>query len=537
MVGTTVSILLAQTTNSTNSLVSSFNFKRIKFETGFVRSHLDLAKAYKNDNWDILIINIDNEEFDYVKGIQTIQIKKGRTRILAIGKNRNRNEINTLFESGIHEFVPISDVSLFRIKIQQQIEISLQLKRIRELEYDVNYKSQFIAKISHEMRTTLNSVILLSEILAENRNQSLNKDEIEYIDLIHGSSNNLLDLLNKILDLSKIQSGKMNIQFEEIDVHDFCTRLSRLYIPVTIEKNIEFKFENNFDDLMVLNTDRLLLEQILNNLISNAIKFTNKGYVKLKTYSPSVDELLNQNIDPNEKIIAFEVSDSGIGISDDKFHVIFESYVQAEGKSTEINYGGAGLGLAISKELCQILGGKLSLESDYGTGSIFTVYVPLNSRRAVEGKPEQEVVKVIQKELINNGINEKKSTIQSNGVVLLIDNSPIHNMALKEFLNVVVKNCITVESAQEAYSLLKTNQQLDCIILDLYLPDAYGKDILQKIRTFENYKETPVIIYSGKTISKTEQKELYKDAFAIVQKNINSYKVLLEHISKIINDK
>jgi CheY-like chemotaxis protein len=110
-------------------------------------------------------------------------------------------------------------------------------------------------------------------------------------------------------------------------------------------------------------------------------------------------------------------------------------------------------------------------------------------------------------------------------------------MALKEFLNVVVKNCITVESAQEAYSLLKTNQQLDCIILDLYLPDAYGKDILQKIRTFEDYKKTPVIIYSGKTISKTEQKELYKDAFAIVQKNINSYKVLLEHISKIINDK
>jgi len=535
MSGISISILLAHTQALVRDVVSTLNLRGIEIETGFLKKNSDLAKAYKSHLWDLIILNIDSEDFDYQKAIRSLHRRKVHTRILAVGRLRNRDDINELLKHGVHDFIPVTDPTLLGIKIQQHIEFALVQNRRRELEYELNYKSQFIAKISHEMRTTLNSVILLSEILAENRSQTLNPDEIEYIDLIHGSSNNLLDLLNKILDLSKIQSGKMDIQLEQIDAKDFSSRLSRLYIPVAGEKHIEFKFDNQLNGHVVINTDRIRLEQVLNNLISNAIKFTNKGYVKLGIYKPDAEELLLQKIDSNEPMVAFEVSDTGIGINEEKIHVIFESYVQAEGQSTEKQYGGTGLGLAISKEIAQILGGRLTLESNYGEGSTFTLYLPFDSQKAVENKPEVEVVKVVKSEPGKELTVDKLAKRNSKGTVLLVDNSTIHNMALKEFLSVVVKNCVTAESAQEAYELLEGDEHFDCIILDMYLPDAYGKDVLLNIRAMESRKDVPVIIYSGKTISKTEQKELYQEALAVVQKNVNSYKVLMNHISTILN--
>lgn len=535
MSGISISILLAHTQALVRDVVSTLNLRGIEIETGFLKKNSDLAKAYKSHLWDLIILNIDSEDFDYQKAIRSLHRRKVHTRILAVGRLRNRDDINELLKHGVHDFIPVTDPTLLGIKIQQHIEFALVQNRRRELEYELNYKSQFIAKISHEMRTTLNSVILLSEILAENRSQTLNPDEIEYIDLIHGSSNNLLDLLNKILDLSKIQSGKMDIQLEQIDAKDFSSRLSRLYIPVAGEKHIEFKFDNQLNGQVVINTDRIRLEQVLNNLISNAIKFTNKGHVKLGIYKPDAEELLLQKIDSNEPMVAFEVSDTGIGINEEKIHVIFESYVQAEGQSTEKQYGGTGLGLAISKEIAQILGGRLTLESNYGEGSTFTLYLPFDSQKAVENKPEVEVVKVVKSEPGKEPTADKRPKRNSKGTVLLVDNSTIHNMALKEFLSVVVKNCVTAESAQEAYELLEGDEHFDCIILDMYLPDAYGKDVLLNIRAMESRKDVPVIIYSGKTISKTEQKELYQEALAVVQKNVNSYKVLMNHISQILN--
>lgn len=537
MPGSTISILLAQTPEVVQQAVASVKIKGIEIETGFLRNYQDFTKAYKRHQWDVLIINVDYEDLDYEKVLRSLQRRKAYTRVLAVGKSRSREQIHELLNAGFRVFLPQVDELLIQHTLRQQLEDAILHNRRRELEYELNYKSQFIAKISHEMRTTLNSVILLSEILAENRSQSLKADEIEYIDLIHSSSNNLLDLLNKILDLSKIQSGKMDIQLEQVNVHEFCTRLTRLYIPVAAEKNIEFRYVNNLPISQKINTDRIRLEQVLNNLISNAIKFTNKGHVKLTTYLPDVNELAMQNLDADDSMVAYEISDTGIGISDEKRAIIFESYVQAEGQSTEKKYGGTGLGLAISKEIAHILGDKLTLESEYGTGSTFTLYLPGDSRSAVESKPEVEVVKVVHTEAADQDTKETKSRKTSKGKVLLVDNSTIHNMALKEFLSVVVKDCVTAESAQEAYEKLGSDEHFDCIILDMYLPDAYGKDVLQKIRTMEGRKKVPVIIYSGKTISKTEQKELYLEALAVVQKNVNSYKVLMHHISGILNGK
>ena len=537
MTKNSISILLAQTSEQVQEVVTSLNIRGVEIETGFLRTNSDLIQALKNRNWDVLLVNADSDTFDLEKALRSIVRKKAKLRVLATGKSRGRNEVNELLKNGVREYVPITDTDRLYYSLYAEIENALLIHRKRSLEYDLNYKSQFIAKISHEMRTTLNSVILLSEILAENRSLNLNTDEIEYIDLIHGSSNNLLDLLNKILDLSKIQSGKMNINLESIYVQDFCNRTARLYIPVAKEKNIAFKLNNELSEPLNIKSDRIRLEQILNNLISNAIKFTKKGEIELTVYKPKVDELRLQNL-PKTNIVAFEVRDSGIGITEEKLHLIFESYVQAEGDRTQKLYGGTGLGLAISKEISQILGGKLTLESEYGKGSAFTVYLPVDSSNAVKSRSEVEVVKVIPSRDSQKSLSLKPSLKRkSTGHVLLVDNSTIHNMALKEFLSTVIKTCTTVESAQEAYEILKTDIHFDCIILDMYLPDAYGKDVLHEIRMMDARKEVPVIIYSGKSLSKVEQRELHKDALAIVQKNVNSYKILMDHIVKIVNAK
>jgi two-component system chemotaxis sensor kinase CheA len=537
MTKSSISILLAETTPEIKSAITSVNVQGFEVETGFISGYAEFIKAQRNRMWDVLIVPIEHREYDLPKMLRSIHRKKLTTRIIAVGASAGREKTNELLELGIHQVLHQTDLKRFSLVLQQEIQTAVLLRRKKELEHDLNYKSQFIAKISHEMRTTLNSVILLSEILAENRTQNLNTEEIEYIDLIHSSSNNLLDLLNKILDLSKIQSGKMDIQLEEVQVTEFCKRIERLYIPVAKDKTLDFRFVDEVEENLLIKTDRIRLEQVLNNLISNAIKFTSQGYVQLKAYQPTAEEIRHQKL-KEKQVIAFEIKDTGIGITDEKKQIIFESYVQAEGAATQKKYGGTGLGLAISKEISQILGGKMTLESTYGKGSSFVVYLPFDSSTAVMNKPEVEMVKIVPKTAdLFEEEKRNKARKRSEGTVLLIDNSTIHNMALKEFLSTILEDCITAESAQEAYEVLQKHHHFDCIILDMYLPDAYGKDVLQKIREMEHHKTVPVIIYSGKTLSKTEQKELYKDAIGIVQKNVNSYKLLMGHILEIMENK
>ncbi|MCG8372642.1 MAG: ATP-binding protein [Balneolales bacterium] len=537
MIRASISILLANTPNQVREAVTRLHVRGFDIETATIETNTELLSLYRQSNWDVLVADANQDAFDLTKALRSLRRKKVSTRVIATGTSKSKQEVNELITAGIHEFVPTSDPERFLLVLQKEIETAILQKRKKELEFDLNYKTQFIAKISHEMRTTLNSVILLSEILAENRNQNLNTEEIEYIDLIHGSSNNLLDLLNKILDLSKIQSGKMDIRLEDVNIHDFCNRLNRLYTQVAKEKGLVFEYISNELDELTIKTDRIRIEQILNNLISNAIKFTSKGFVQLKLYLPDTDEIDLQRIE-SDQVFALQVSDSGIGIDKEKIHLIFDSYVQAEGASTQKKYGGTGLGLAISKELAQIMGGKLDLKSTLGKGSTFTLYLPFDSTEVVMNKPEVEVVKFVERpELEPKQEVRKKKTRTSKGTILLVDNSTIHNTALKEFLSSVVKKCITAESAQEASNIIETKKPFDCIILDMYLPDGYGKDLLKQIKSIPEYEATPVIVYSGKTISKIEQAELLNDAIAIVQKNVNSYKVLMGHISDIMDRK
>jgi CheY-like chemotaxis protein len=273
-------------------------------------------------------------------------------------------------------------------------------------------------------------------------------------------------------------------------------------------------------------TDRIRFEQVLKNLLSNALKFTHKGFIKLSFESG----------EPG--FITIRVADSGIGISTEAQARIFGNFEQAERHTTNV-YGGSGLGLTISREICHLLGGKLTVSSESGKGSEFSIHLPVDSRLHIAQDASE-----IQIETSNNpdSSEEPGSNLPDNGSqtidyrVLLIDDSSLHNMALREFLSFGISECLTAESAREAYQVL-SQTDIDCVILDMYLPDADGKEVLNNIREDERTRDLPVIIYSGKSLSLKEKESLLEKATAVVPKNVRSYKDLMNKIMDLANKK
>ncbi len=409
--------------------------------------------------------------------------------------------------------------------------IEQQKEKTRQLELNNKYKSQFFANISHEMRTILNSTLLLTNILKENRRENLEEDQLEYLHTIYQSNNSVLELLNEVLDLSKIEAGKIEVRLEELEVSDICERAERLFKPIAREKNISFTCTANGVANSTIITDRLRLDQVLNNLISNAIKFTEQGHVHLKVFPFNEDPSNSKG-----EMIAFSVEDSGIGISQKRQKHVFKSYIQAEGSSTEKRFGGTGLGLAISREIARLLGGDIILDSTPGVGSNFTVYLPTDSSSNLEAQAQKGKLRIENVSSFDeNQLAEfpKQESAKSQGTVLLVDDSSIHNMALKEFLSFSINQCITAETAGEAYEILQ-QEIVDCIILDMYLPDADGKEVLDELKSNGQLKDIPVIIYSGKSLARSEEEELLRKADAVVQKNVNGYKKLLEKVVESI---
>lgn len=401
----------------------------------------------------------------------------------------------------------------------------------RQLELSNKYKSTFFANLSHEMRTTLNSTLLLSEILSENREDNLTHDQISFIQTIQNSTNSLLTLLNEILDLSKIESGKMSMRPEYVSIDDFCRELERLYQPVASEKGLRFAFINELPEDLPFKTDRLRVEQVLKNFISNALKFTKEGSIKLRVFQPGNRKIRNGQSD----YIAFQVADTGIGIPSDKLKTIFKGYMQADGPATESQFGGTGLGLAISKNITELLGGKIELESSLGKGSKFTVILPADSSDAILKHAKEGKIKLTTTPAKRDITKPEKSKSDDkvDGTILIVDDNETHNMALSEFLGFKIKHCLTADSAASAFEVLD-KKPVDCIILDMYLPDASGKEVIKKLKQDKQLASIPTIIYSGKTINGEEEEELENLADAIIQKNVMSYRILLTKVMGIL---
>ncbi|MFF8594976.1 HAMP domain-containing protein [Streptomyces sp. NPDC015220] len=259
-------------------------------------------------------------------------------------------------------------------------------ERAEQLAVSMRYRSEFLANMSHELRTPLNSLLILAKLLADNAEGNLSPKQVEFAETIHGAGSDLLQLINDILDLSKVEAGKMDVSPTRIALVQLIDYVEATFRPLTAEKGLDLSVRVSPELPATLHTDEQRLLQVLRNLLSNAVKFTDSGSVELviRPARDDVPQAIREQLleagsltDPDADMIAFSVTDTGIGIAASKMRVIFEAFKQADG-TTSRKYGGTGLGLSISREIAQLLGGEIHAQSEPGRGSTFTLYLPLH---------------------------------------------------------------------------------------------------------------------------------------------------------------
>jgi PAS domain S-box-containing protein len=408
-------------------------------------------------------------------------------------------------------------------------------QKTKQLEISSRYKSEFLANMSHELRTPLNSLLILSKDLSENRNKNLEPIQIESAEIIYKSGCDLLVLINEVLDLSKIEAGKMSLTIESVSLKNFANELIRDFKHYAEQKGLKLDAKLAKELPEFIRTDSQRLSQIVKNLLSNAIKFTEKGSVSI-----TID------ID-TESTIVISITDTGIGIADDKQLAVFEAFQQAEG-GTSRKYGGTGLGLSISRELAKLLGGEIKLNSKINEGSVFSLIVPLEivqeqglestsvTENYLENKPTLFKPSVSNETKFLNypSIEDDRDTIKSDDKTVLIieDDLKFAAIILKQ-ANKKGFKCLSAATGEDGLALaLKYNPQ--AIILDMILPGINGHAVLLELKANPALRHIPVHIISAKERSlepiregaieylmKPVAKEDLEEAFNRIEKFVN----------------
>lgn len=284
-----------------------------------------------------------------------------------------------------------------------------------QLERSSKYKSDFLANMSHELRTPLNSVLILARLLSENKQGNMNAKQIEHARVIHKSGSDLLVIINDILDLSKIEAGKLELTFESVSLTEITGNMEQLFREVSIDKNISFKAEIDPSLQPLMHTDRVRVEQVLKNLLSNAFKFTpSEGTVSLRVRAANPGAFYkNEKLKNCNQVICFDVADTGIGVPEDKQKLIFEAFNQADTSITR-KYGGTGLGLAISTQLTALLGGDIQLESIENKGSVFTICLPQFDEKRLKQNPAISEVQDMARITPVSGVSSREILLVTN---------------------------------------------------------------------------------------------------------------------------
>ncbi|PKH35063.1 two-component system sensor histidine kinase/response regulator [Pseudomonas sp. 43NM1] len=402
-------------------------------------------------------------------------------------------------------------------------------ERAEELQRSSKYKSEFLANMSHELRTPLNSSLILAKLLAENPQENLSAEQVKFAESIYSAGNDLLNLINDILDISKVEAGKLDMRPENTSVSRLVEGLRGMFEPMAKDKNLQFNIELQPGAPMMIFTDRQRLEQVVKNLLSNAVKFTEKGSVSLTVASQPGDG------------IAFIVRDSGIGIAADQQESIFEAFRQADG-TTNRRYGGTGLGLSISRDLAVLLGGSISVTSEPGQGSSFTLVLPLQyiepgeepiepmraTPVAYVPKPAAPAaqVPVIAEVDIPRFDDDRTKAPFTTRCILVVEDEPNFARILYDLAHELGYQCLVAHGADEGYDLAKEFIP-DAILLDMRLPDHSGLTVLQRLKERAETRHIPVHVISvedrveaamhmgaiGYAVKPTTREEL-KDVFA-----------------------
>jgi len=468
-------------------------------------------------------------------------------------------------------------------------------ERAEQLAVSMRYKSEFLANMSHELRTPLNSLLILAKLLADNAESNLSPKQVEFAETIHGAGSDLLQLINDILDLSKVEAGKMDVSPTRIALVQLVDYVEATFRPLTAEKGLDFSVRVSPELPATLHTDEQRLLQVLRNLLSNAVKFTDSGAVELviRPAGSDVPNAIREHLleagslrDADGDLIAFSVTDTGIGIASSKMLVIFEAFKQADG-TTSRKYGGTGLGLSISREIARLLGGEIHAASEPGRGSTFTLYLPLHPSElppqgypqtgpgpievhagSVEGALHLEAPQgpgteqplgdpaasagvfrrrrktlggAAQRPALPNGRSEEEAaapeewvqsaqeapearrTFRFHGEKVLIVDDDIRNVfALTSVLEQHGLSVLYAENGREGIEVLEQHDDVTIVLMDIMMPEMDGYATTTAIRRMPQFSGLPIVALTAKAMKGDREKAIDCGASDYVTKPVDS---------------
>ncbi|WP_203794535.1 ATP-binding protein, partial [Actinoplanes derwentensis] len=404
------------------------------------------------------------------------------------------------------------EIELARLGLEEKAQ---QLSRAN------TYKSEFLANMSHELRTPLNSLLLLARLLADNTEQNLSSKQIEFARTIHSAGSDLLSLIDDILDLSKIEAGRMDVETDVVDFDGIRSYVEQAFAPQAEDKGLQFRVDlaPELPDSLV--TDPQRLQQILRNLLSNAVKFTDSGAVTLSIFSAELDAGIDapSSLHSAPRVVAFAVSDTGIGISDEKLAIIFEPFQQADGTTTR-KYGGTGLGLSISREFAALLGGTISVSSLPGEGSTFTLFMPealtpdaipmpvlpAVPAKAISVRPAPSMASLGLPLMEMPPRVEEKPPVSPAGrklegvTVLIVDDDVRNVFALTSALEMHGLHVLYSDNGVDGVRILAEHPEIDIVLMDAMMPDQDGYETTRGIRRNQRFRDLPVVFLTAKAM-------------------------------------
>ncbi|MCG6497586.1 HAMP domain-containing protein [Kitasatospora sp. A2-31] len=471
-------------------------------------------------------------------------------------------------------------------------------ERAEQLALASRYKSEFLANMSHELRTPLNSLLILAKLLSDNNEGNLSPKQVEFADTIHGAGSDLLQLINDILDLSKVEAGKMDVRPARIALVQLVDYVEATFQPVALDKNLDFAVRVSPALPVTLHTDEQRLQQVLRNLISNAVKFTDAGAVdfSIRPAGPDVPQHVRERLleagtiqGPDDALIAFAVSDTGIGIPGNKLREIFEPFRQADG-TTSRKYGGTGLGLSISREIARLLGGEIHAESELGRGSTFTLYLPLHTQApdagpatapppAANASPVRASVAVtpagtpvpvgenpadhwaqevreLAEERRRGAVERRRAVAPAvpaevrapaaapavrpagrvdarfdGQQVLIVDDDVRNVFALTSVLEQHGLTVLYAENGREGIEMLEQHENVALVLMDIMMPEMDGYATTEAIRRMPQFAGLPIIALTAKAMKGDREKSLEAGATDHITKPVET-----DHLLSVMHD-
>jgi signal transduction histidine kinase/CheY-like chemotaxis protein len=422
------------------------------------------------------------------------------------------------------------EIELARLGLEEKAQ---QLSRAN------TYKSEFLANMSHELRTPLNSLLLLARLLADNTERNLTGKQIEFARTIHSAGSDLLSLIDDILDLSKIEAGRMDVEPDVLDFDGIRSYVEQAFVPQAEVKGLEFRVAvaPELPDSIV--TDPQRLQQILRNLLSNAVKFTDNGSVTLSIFPATLgaDVDAPPSLHSAQQVVAFAVTDTGIGISDEKLAIIFEPFQQADGTTTR-KYGGTGLGLSISREFAALLGGTIAVSSEPGQGSTFTLYMPealTPDAIPMPVLPSVPAKAVSVRPVASLGLPlmempprpEEKQVVSPAGrklegvTVLIVDDDVRNVFALTSALEMHGLHVLYSDNGVDGVRILAEHPEIDIVLMDAMMPDQDGYETTRGIRRNQRFQDLPVVFLTAKAMPGDRESALAAGASDYITKPVD----------------